>query len=283
MTGDKRTPSPIVVHPYAGERCHYCDATATEPIGVCDEHAKERMGQVTPASRPLEIGDRVREAHVGKIVGWTGAATAPGARWADVLWEGSDQERHHDVVLHESEMVRADHPTEHPLDLDEVQRTVRSVANYIAKEWRAWPLPGEPDKLTAQLREEAAMASELLRDRLVSVFDNHRMKHAPGPGLDDKTAARHLYFSSLSYIGAGYPREIPIDDDWYLRITPYNAKLEPRTSETVQPKAQDAVQLAEAIWERLCHSSLDGLDARDAIVDVIRGFTIEPRTSDVKR
>jgi hypothetical protein len=58
-----------------------------------------------------------------------------------------------------------------------------------------------------------------------------RTEHAPGPGLDDKTAARHLYFSSLSYIGAGYPREVPIGDDWYLRVMPFNPKLEHRTEQ----------------------------------------------------
>lgn len=62
-------------------------------------------------SRPLAIGDAVRLAHTGKIIGWTGAATAPGARWADVepalkaQYKGGYMTR---STHHESELVRVE-------------------------------------------------------------------------------------------------------------------------------------------------------------------------------
>lgn len=55
------------------------------------------------ASAPFAIGDVVRFKRSGKIKAWTGAATAPGARFADVDWPDGSWSTHH-----ENELVRAD-------------------------------------------------------------------------------------------------------------------------------------------------------------------------------
>jgi len=54
------------------------------------------------SDRPLEIGDTVRLRETGTITGWTGAATAPGARTADVERSGRRE------TIHEMHLVRVD-------------------------------------------------------------------------------------------------------------------------------------------------------------------------------
>ena len=51
-----------------------------------DEARNDERRRCSETTRPLKIGDRVRRKRTGAIVRWTGAATAPGSRTADVSW-----------------------------------------------------------------------------------------------------------------------------------------------------------------------------------------------------
>lgn len=63
---------------------------------------EEAAAQSDGAPSPFEVGGTVRIKRAGRITGWTGAATRPGARFADVSWDDDTKS-----VVHENQLVRA--------------------------------------------------------------------------------------------------------------------------------------------------------------------------------